>query len=99
MDFSNKESNQKLADYLREQRLNRSLNLDDVSDKIGVPIQHLKNIESGDFSRFDEFYLKMYIKKYASFLSLNVDEIYQSFYSEQIKREVEVKIKKQKRKL
>ncbi|MDB8576571.1 helix-turn-helix domain-containing protein [Turicibacter sanguinis] len=56
MDFSNKESNQKLADYLREQRLNRSLNLDDVSDKIGVPIQHLKNIESGDFSRFDEFY-------------------------------------------
>ena len=96
MDFSNKESNQKLADYLREQRLNRSLNLDDVSDKIGVPIQHLKNIESGDFSRFDEFYLKMYIKKYASFLSLNVDEIYQSFYGEQIKREVEVKIKKQK---
>lgn len=97
MDFSNKESNQQLADYLREQRLNQSLNLDDVSSKIGVPIQHLKNIENGDFSKFDEFYLKMYIKKYANFLSLNVDEVYRLFYGEQIKKEVEVKIKKQKK--
>ena len=45
MDFSNKEKNQQLADYLREQRQNRHLNLEDVADKIGVPIQHLKNIE------------------------------------------------------
>ena len=38
--FSNKENNQQLADYLREQRQNRHLNLEDVADKIGVPIQH-----------------------------------------------------------
>ena len=73
MDFSNKENNQQLADYLREQRQNRHLNLEDVADKIGVPIQHLKNIENGNFDRFDTFYLKMYIKKYATYLSLNVD--------------------------
>lgn len=97
MDFSNKESNQQLGDYLSKQRLSKSFNLDDVSNKIGVPIQHLKSIENGDFSKFDEFYLKMYIKKYANFLSLNVDEIYQLFYGEQIKKEVEVKIQKQKR--
>ena len=45
MDFSNKESNQQLADYLREQRQNQNLDLEEVSAKIGVPIQHLKSIE------------------------------------------------------
>jgi len=102
MDFSNKDNNQQLADVIREQRLELGLNLNDVSEKIGVPIQHLKNIENGEFSRFDEFYLKMYIKKYASFLSLNVDELYQRFYGEQIKQATVVKIqtqKKQKRNL
>ena len=96
MDFSNKENNQQLADYLREQRQNRHLNLEDVADKIGVPIQHLKNIENGSFDRFDTFYLKMYIKKYATYLSLNVEELYQQFYGTQIQKEVEVKIHKQK---
>ena len=96
MDFSNKENNQQLADYLREQRQNRHLNLEDVADKIGVPIQHLKNIENGNFDRFDTFYLKMYIKKYATYLSLNVEELYQQFYGSQIQKEVEVKIHKQK---
>lgn len=98
MDFLNKDNNQQLADFIREQRLKQDLNLNDVSEKIGVPIQHLKNIENGDFSRFDEFYLKMYIKKYASFLSLNTDELYQRFYGEQIKQETVVKIQKQQKK-
>lgn len=96
MDFSNKENNQQLADYLREQRQSRHLDLEDVADKIGVPIQHLKNIENGNFDRFDAFYLKMYIKKYATYLSLNVEELYQQFYGTQIQKEVEVKIHKQK---
>ena len=95
MDFSNKESNQQLADYLREQRQNQNLDLEEVSAKIGVPIQHLKSIEQGDFERFDSFYLKMYIKKYATYLSLNVGELYQQFYGNQIQKEVEVKIHKQ----
>lgn len=96
MDFSNKENNQQLADYLREQRQSRHLDLEDVADKIGVPIQHLKNIENGNFDRFDAFYLKMYIKKYATYLSLNVEGLYQQFYGTQIQKEVEVKIHKQK---
>ncbi len=96
MDFSSKENNQQLAEYLRNQRLSQQLELDDVSEKIGVPIQHLKNIESGNFDRFDTFYLKMYLKKYVNYLSLNVDELYQQFYGNQIQKEVEVKIHKQK---
>ena len=95
MDFSSKENNQQLADYLKNQRLSQQLDLDDVSEKIGVPIQHLKNIESGNFDRFDTFYLKMYLKKYVNYLSLNVDELYQQFYGTQIQKEVEVKIHKQ----
>ena len=47
MNFSNKENNEQLANYLREERQQRHLDLEDVSEKIGVPIQHLKNIESG----------------------------------------------------
>lgn len=96
MDFSSKENNQQLAEYLRNQRLSQQLDLDDVSEKIGVPIQHLKNIESGNFDRFDTFYLKMYLKKYVNYLSLNIDELYQQFYGNQIQKEVEVKIHKQK---
>ena len=96
MDFSSKENNQQLADYLKNQRLSQQLDLDDVSEKIGVPIQHLKNIESGNFDRFDTFYLKMYLKKYVNYLSLNIDELYQQFYGNQIQKEVEVKIHKQK---
>lgn len=96
MDFSNKENNQQLANYLREQRQSHQIDLDEMADKIGVPIQHLKNIEAGNFDRFDAFYLKMYIKKYATYLSLNVDELYQQFYGTQIQKEVEVKIHKQK---
>ena len=96
MDFSSKENNQQLAEYLRNQRLSQQLELDDVSEKIGVPIQHLKNIESGNFDRFDTFYLKMYLKKYVNYLSLNIDELYQQFYGNQIQKEVEVKIHKQK---
>ena len=38
----------------------------------------------------------MYIKKYATYLSLNVEELYQQFYGSQIQKEVEVKIHKQK---
>ena len=96
MDFSSKENNQQLAEYLRNQRLSQQLELDDVSEKIGVPIQHLKNIESGNFDRFDTFYLKMYLKKYVNYLSINIDELYQQFYGNQIQKEVEVKIHKQK---
>jgi len=96
MNFSSKENNQQLAEYLRNQRLSQQLELDDVSEKIGVPIQHLKNIESGNFDRFDTFYLKMYLKKYVNYLSLNIDELYQQFYGNQIQKEVEVKIHKQK---
>ncbi|MDE5977157.1 MAG: DUF4115 domain-containing protein [Turicibacter sp.] len=96
MDFSNKEINLQLANYLREERQNHQLDLEDVANKIGVPIQHLKSIESGDFERFDVFYLKMYIKKYAAYLSLNVEELYLKFYGTQIQKEVEVKIQEQK---
>lgn len=96
MNFSNKENNQQLANYLREERQKRHLDLEDVSEAIGVPIQHLKNIENGNFDRFDAFYLKMYIKKYATYLSLNVEELYQQFYGIQIQKEVEVKVHKQK---
>ncbi len=84
MDFSNKENNQQLANYLREQRQSQQIDLDEIAEKIGVPIQHLKNIEVGNFDRFDAFYLKMYLKKYATYLSLNVDELYQQFYGTQI---------------
>ena len=62
MDFSSKENNQQLAEYLRNQRLSQQLDLDDVSEKIGVPIQHLRNIESGNFDHFDTFYLKMNVE-------------------------------------
>jgi len=94
VNFLNEENNQKLAGYLHEKRIEQNLTLDDISNKIGVPIQHLKNIEAGNFEEYDTFYLKMYLKKYASSLALNIDELYQHFYEEEVVPEKEFKLKK-----
>ena len=94
MSFLNEENNQKLAEFLRETRVEQNLTLDDISSKNGIPIQHLKKIEEGSFEEYDSFYLKMYLKKYASSLSLNIDELYQHFYGEELKKEPEVRVKK-----
>ncbi len=79
MSFSNKEKNQLLATFLQEERLKQQLTLEEISIKTGVPYQHLKSVEAGAFEKFDAFYLKMYLKKYASTLNLNVDEVFSQY--------------------
>ncbi|MGL4337278.1 MAG: helix-turn-helix domain-containing protein [Turicibacter sp.] len=98
MNFSDKEKNQLLGQYLKDQRTQKNISLEQIANQTGVPLQHLKNVEDGLFDRYDQFYLKMYIKKYSGVVNLNVDEIYQRFYSEEIKKTVETKVKKQKSK-
>ena len=96
VNFLNDENNQKLAEYLHNKRIEQNLNLDDISNKIAIPIQHLKKIEEGDFEDYDAFYLKMYLKKYATALSLDIDELYQLFYGEvvPVKPEIDTNVKK-----
>jgi len=95
VDFLNNENNQKLGEYLHNKRMDQHLDLEDISNKIAIPIQHLKKIEEGDFEDYDSFYLKMYLKKYATSLSVNIDELYKMFYdvepTPQTENEVEVK--------
>ncbi|HAX73406.1 MAG TPA: hypothetical protein DCY20_07775 [Firmicutes bacterium] len=96
MIFSNKEKNQMLAQYLLEQRKEKNVSLEEIARQTGVPIQNLRHIEEGQFERYDQFYVKMYIKKYASVLKLNVDDLYQQFYGEEIKNTVMTKVKTEK---
>ena len=83
MSFSNEEKNQQLAVFLKDQRTKQNITLEEISIKTGVPEHHLKAIESGVFNNFDAFYLKMYIKKYATVLDLNADEVFETYVNTQ----------------
>lgn len=94
MDFSNSETNQELAAFLKQERLLQKRELEEIADVTGIPFQHLKNIEKGEFGSFDTFYLKMYLKKYAETLSMSLDDLYVRFYGEVLNREPEAAIKR-----
>ena len=79
MPFGNQEKNKQLAMFLQEERIKQKLTLEDIASKTGVPYQHLKTIEDAKFDKFDEFYVKMYVKKYAMTLNLDADELLQQF--------------------
>ena len=52
------------------------MTLEQLSDQSNIPIVHLTSIENGRFSRFDDFYLKMYLKKYTQTLGVNLEQLY-----------------------
>lgn len=76
MDFSNESRNLQIANYLQTLRLEQNMTLEQLSDISHVPIVHLTSIENGHFSRFDNFYLKMYLKKYTQTLDVNLEQLY-----------------------
>ena len=96
MDFLNNEKNRELGSHLLKRRQELNLDLDELSEETGIPIQRLKQFEDGDFKRFDPFYLKMYLKKYASALSLDIQELYQLYGGRKTDSRTDVdKLKKQ----
>ena len=76
MDFSNENRNLQIANYLQTLRLEQNLTLEQLSHLSQVPIVHLVSIEEGRFLRFDDFYLKMYLKRYTASLDVDLEQLY-----------------------
>ena len=76
MDFSNESRNLQIGNYLQTLRLEQDLTLEQLSILSQVPIVHLTSIEEGRFSRFDSFYLKMYLKRYTQSLDVDLEQLY-----------------------
>jgi cytoskeletal protein RodZ len=76
VDFSNESRNLQIANYLKTLRLEQNMTLEQLSDASYVPIVHLTSIEDGRFSRFDDFYLKMYLKRYTQILGVDLKQLY-----------------------
>ena len=76
MDFSNKSRNLQIGSYLQTLRLEQDLTLEQLSILSQVPVIHLTSIEEGRFSRFDEFYLKLYLKRFTGSLDVDLEQLY-----------------------
>lgn len=66
--------------YLKQARINNGVSLDEVSEDLNLSVIQLENIEEGNVRAFkDIFSLREYIKDYAKYLGLNVDELSEEF--------------------
>ena len=76
MDFSNNKRNLQIGSYLQTLRLEQNLTLQQLSNLSQVPIIHLTSIEEGHFSKFDNFYLRMYLKRFTQALDVDLEQLY-----------------------
>ena len=63
----------KVGQYIKETRMEKNLSLEEMSKETLISIAILKDIESGNLKNYkgDEVYIKMYLKKIATFLQLD----------------------------
>lgn len=71
------------GDCLKEKRKEMGFSLKDISEKINIREKYLFYLEENEFSKLlPEVYLKGFIKKYADFLNLDLDEIFNLYKKE-----------------
>jgi len=69
--------------YLRESRLSRNVELEEVSEATGISSGVLKILESDDREQFPaDIYIKAFYRKYSAYLGLDPEEII-SVYQQQ----------------
>jgi cytoskeletal protein RodZ len=72
-----------LGNRLKEARLAKGLSLDDVQSMTKIQKRYLIGIEEGNYSSMPgNFYVRAFIKQYSEALSLNPDEIFETYKSE-----------------
>lgn len=69
----------KVSEYVKSKREAKNISLDELAKGTLISVGTLKDIESGRFDKYkgDEPYIKMYLKKIATFLELDTNEITQ----------------------
>ena len=97
----------KFAQELKKAREKTEITLQNLSARSRLDIKFLQAMENGDFSFLPEIYVKAFIKDYAKFIGLNVDETIKKYEAakkgidytkieEAEKKEVEKEINKNK---
>ena len=76
MDFSNESRNVQIGIYLKTLREEQNLTVQQLSKLSQIPTAHIEAIEAGRFSRYDDFYLKLYLKKYTQALDVDLEQLY-----------------------
>lgn len=72
-----------LGNRLKEARLAKGLSLDDLQSMTKIQKRYLIGIEEGNYASMPgNFYVRAFIKQYAEALSLNPDEIFETYKSE-----------------
>ncbi|HCU55499.1 hypothetical protein A2574_00865 [Candidatus Shapirobacteria bacterium RIFOXYD1_FULL_38_32] len=70
----------KASTILKNTRLDKELELEEISKKIKIPKKYLEAIESGDISLYpQEPYCSLFVRDYAEFLKLNSTDILSLF--------------------
>jgi cytoskeleton protein RodZ len=74
---------QSLGGYLTELREKRTLSREDVVAQTRIPMHYIKMMENDDFSLIaDQLYLMPFLRRYATFLALDPDEMVIRFIHE-----------------
>jgi len=74
--FTNEKLNREVATCLQSLRTEQNMSIEQLSQKSQVPVVHLMSIEEGHFSRFDDFYLKLYLDRYTKILGVSLEQVY-----------------------
>jgi cytoskeletal protein RodZ len=71
---------QSLSELLASARERRRLSAAEAAAQARVPAHYVKMLEAGDYSRIsDQLYLLPFLRKYASFLALDADDVAMRF--------------------
>ena len=74
---------QSLSELLASARERRQLSVSQAAAQARVPAHYVKMLEAGDYSLIsDQLYLLPFLRKYASFLALDADEVAMRFVRE-----------------
>ena len=77
------ENKKNLAEFLKEKRKNKNLNLDKLSDLTKIQIYHLEALEAGQFEKLPpSIYRAGIFKRLAKFLDVDKNEIIQMYQQE-----------------
>ncbi len=69
-----------LGEYLKRTRLEKGVTLEEASDDLGMPMEQVLNIETGNTKAFKDIYkLKEYVISYAKYLGLDLNEVTDEF--------------------
>ncbi|MEG0276030.1 MAG: helix-turn-helix domain-containing protein [Coprobacillus sp.] len=70
-----------LGEYIRRQREAKRMSIEELSQITKISVAVLRDIENGKFDRYkgDEAYVKMYLKKISSVLSLDSGDVTQQY--------------------